>query len=233
MRAHALRRHVLGGALATLAVAAIACSSDSTATEVPTPVATVLAENTGVEAQTGMVGTVLATPISVKLTQSEQPVAGAAVTWTVLSGGGSVDAATSTTDASGDAVVHWTLGTVPGADTLIATSNNSATSIITAMAVPGAATTVSEVSGDAQSVTAGTAAAPLVVKALDQYGNAVPGATVSWAVSGGLTIDNSTTTTDASGLSQVVLTMSGSPGTYTVTASVAGLAPVTFTEVEQ
>jgi Bacterial Ig-like domain (group 1) len=158
-------------------------------------------------------------------------VAGAAVTWTVQAGGGAVDAATSTTDAEGNAVVHWTLGTVAGADTLIGTSVDGATSIITATAVAGPATAVTIVSGDAQSVSAGAVAQPLVVKVADQYGNGVAGATVTWSVSG-LTLDNTTTTTDAAGLAQVVPTMSGTSGAYTITASVTGFAPVTFTETE-
>ncbi|MEO8563884.1 MAG: Ig-like domain-containing protein [bacterium] len=232
MHAIALRRQLLGGAVIVFASAALACSSDSTATEVPIPVALVLTENSGVEAQTGVVGGVLATPISIKLTQSEQPLAGAVVSWGVRSGGGSVDAATSTTDASGDAVVHWTLGTVAGADTLIGTTSTGATSIITATAVAGPATTVSLVGGDGQTVSAGSAATPLIIKAVDQFGNGVSGAAVTWTVSGTQTLDNSTTTTDAGGQSQVVLTMSGTPGTYTITASLDGLAPVMFTEIE-
>jgi len=166
-------------------------------------------------------------------TRSGAPVSGANITWRVLSGVGSIDAATSATDANGAAIVHWTLGTVAGADTLIATSADSATSIITASAVAGPVATVTEVSGDAQDVAAGAAPAPLVVKAVDQYGNPVAGATVAWSTNGGGTVDNSTTTTDASGLAQVVLTMGSTPAAFTVTAHVGGLAPVTFTEREE
>jgi Big-like domain-containing protein len=232
MHAFALRRQLLGGALVILGGSALACSSDNTFA--PTSVTTVLAENTGVEAQTATVGTTLATPISIKLTQNGQPVAGAAVTFKVQSGGGLLDATTSTTNADGDAIAHWTLGTVAGSDTLIATtSDGAATSIITATALPGPAAKIDMVSGDAQSVSAGAAAAPLIVKVVDQYGNGVSGATVTWAVSGGLSLDSTTTATDGTGLAQVVPTMSGTAGTYTVTASATGLAPVTFSETEQ
>jgi len=232
MRATALRRQLLGGALVTLAASAIACDN-STVTDVPVPVAAVLTEGAGVEAQSGTVGAVLATPVTVVYTRSGAPVSGANVTWTVLAGGGTIDAATSTTDASGNAVVHWKLGTTAGADTLIATTADSATSIITATAVAGPAVSVSLVSGDAQDVSGGAAAAPLVVKAVDAYGNPVSGATVSWSTSNGGSIDNASTTTDDKGLSQVVLTMGSGAGTYTVTATVAGLTPVTFTEREE
>jgi adhesin/invasin len=232
MRAIALRRHLLGGAIIMAAGATLACE-DSTATEPPVPVAAVLAENAGVEAQSGTVGTTLATPISVLYTRSGQPVSGAAVTWKVLAGGGSVDAASSTTDASGNAVVHWTLGTKAGADTLIGTTADSATSIITAVAVPDVAASIVLVSGDAQDLSAGAAPAPLVVMAVDKYGNMVPGATISWSTSAGATVDSSTTTTNSDGLAQVTPTIAGTPGTYTITASVPGVAPVTFTEREQ
>ena len=229
MRAFAFQRQLLGGALVTLAGTAVACD-DSTVTDVPVPVAAVLSEGAGVEAQSGTVATVLATPVTVLYTRSGAPVAGANITWKVQSGGGSVDAATSTTDANGAAIVHWTLGTTAGADTLIATTADSATSIITATAVAGPVANLTAVSGNAQDVAAGAAAAPLVVEAVDQYGNPVAGATVTWSVSGGGTVDNATTTTDGSGKAQVVLTMGATPGTLTVTANVGNLAPVTFTE---
>jgi adhesin/invasin len=229
MRVHALRQQLLGGALVVVAGMVVACD-DSTATEPPVPVAAVLAENAGVEAQSGTVGTTLATPISVLYTRSGQPVAGANVTWKVLAGGGTLDAATSTTDPSGNAVVHWTLGTKAGADTLIGTTADSATSIITAVAVPDVPASITVVSGDAQDIAAGAAPEALVVKAVDKYGNVVPGATVTWTASGGVTVDSSTTTTDSDGIAKVTPTITGAPGTYTVSASVPGVAPVTFTE---
>jgi adhesin/invasin len=232
MRVSVLRHGVLGGALVIIAASTLACD-DGTATEPPTPVANVLSEASGVEAQSATVGTTLATPISLVYTRNGQPVAGATIKWTVQSGGGSIDAATSTTDANGTAVVHWTLGTTAGPDSLIATTADSATSIITAIAVPDVPATISMVSGDAQDIAAGAAPVPLVVKAVDKYGNVVPGATVTWTSSGGVAVDNATTTTDNTGLAQVKLTMSGTPGTYTITASVPGLAPVTFTEREE
>jgi len=232
MYASAFRRHLLGGALVILGVAAVACD-DGTATEPPTVVTRLLAENLGVEAQTGTVGTALATPISVKLTDNSQPVAGEAVTWTVLAGGGTVDAATSTTDPNGDAVAHWTLGTVAGSDTLIATTRDGTTSLITATAVAGPVTSIAAVSGSAQVIAAGATPAPIVVKATDKYGNPVLGTKISWSVSTGGALDSTTTTTDDKGLATVTLTSLAAPGTYTITASAPGLAPVTITVREQ
>lgn len=229
MRVHALRHRLLGGALVIVAGSLVACE-ESTATEPPVPVAAVLTENAGVEAQSGTVGTALATPISVSYTRSGLPVAGATVTWKVLAGGGSLDAATSTTDPTGNAVVQWTLGTKAGADTLIGTTADSATSIITAIAVPDVPASITVVSGDGQDIASGTTPVPLVVKAVDKYGNVVPGATVTWTASGGVTIGSSATTTDTGGLAQLTPTIAGAPGTYTVTASMPGVAPVTFTE---
>jgi adhesin/invasin len=228
MHAFALRRQLLGGALVMLGATAVACD-DGTATEPPTVVTRILATSLGVDAQTGTVGTPLTTPITVKLTDRSVPVPGEVVTWKVQAGGGSVDATTSTTDANGEAIVHWTLGTVAGADTLIGTTGDGTTSIIAATALADAVASITPVSGNAQDIAPGATPDPIVVKATDKYGNVVPGATITWSVSNGGALDNTTTTTDDKGLAKVTLTSLAAPGTYTITASAPGLAPITIT----
>lgn len=97
----------------------------------------------------------------------------------------------------------------------------------TGPAVPGAITAVS---GDAQTDTVvGTLPNPLVVKVTDQSGNALPGATVTWAAGAGFgTFDTSSTRTDANGQVHTHWTLGATPGSQTVTATVSGLAAVTF-----
>jgi hypothetical protein len=229
MHAHATHRRLFAGSL-VLAAGLAACSDTSIDANPVAPAITVLSAGTGVDAQTGTVGQPLATPISVRATDpSGAPISGVVVSWTVRSGGGAVDNATSTTDADGNVVVHWTLGTVAGADSLLGTTSNGATSIIAATALADAPASIAEVSGDQQNVSTGAAAAPLVVKIADKYGNPIAGVTVTWAVSGGATLSAPTSTTDATGVAQEALTMGTAPGAYTITASALNLTPVSFT----
>jgi hypothetical protein len=81
---------------------------------------------------------------------------------------------------------------------------------------------------------AGTAEMPLpaelVARVTDPKGRLVPGVTVSWTISPEAgTLSATTTTTDSRGEARTRWTLGPAAGTYTVTASAAGLAPVTFT----
>ena len=92
---------------------------------------------------------------------------------------------------------------------------------------------LTKVSGDEQRGSAGTALAePFVVSVLDQNGSAFAGVTVTFSVTAGEGILSSTTaTTDANGQATTTLTLTlGSElGTNTVSATVEGLEPETFT----
>ncbi len=213
---------------ALLVIGASACSDNSNTTTALT--ATTIQVSAATNAQTGVVGTALAQPVAVIVAdQNGAPLAGATVNWAVTAGGGSVASATSVTDASGNATVVWTLGQTVGTDTLTASIAGGANAIITATATAGTASAVHVTSADTLTVTAGTTTAPLVVKVVDQFGNPISGATVTWAVTGGGTLSATTSTTDATGSTQVTLTTAATPGSYTVTASTGSLTPVTFT----
>jgi adhesin/invasin len=216
-------------ALAALAVIGTsACSDNNNATTVLT--ATTIQANSATNSQTGVVGTALAQPVGVIVTdQNGAPLAGATVNWAVTAGGGTVASATSVTDATGTATVVWTLGTTVGTDSLMASIAGGADAIITATAKAGAASAVHVTSADTLTVTAGATTAPLVVKVVDQFGNPISGATVTWAVTGGGTLSAATSTTDATGSTQVTLATAAAPGSYTVTATSGTLTPVTFT----
>ena len=216
-------------ALAALAIVGTsACSDNSNATTALT--ATTIQANAATNGQTGAVGTALAQPVGVIVAdQNGAPLADATVNWAVTAGGGTVASATSVTDAKGNATVVWTLGTTVGTDSLMASIAGGADAIITATATAAAASAVHVTSADTLTVTAGTTTAPLVVKVVDQFGNPISGATVTWAVTGGGTLSASTSTTDATGSTQVTLTTAATPGSYTVTATAGALTPVTFT----
>jgi adhesin/invasin len=192
-----------GTMTATLSLLA-ACGSDSTAPATPTTISAVA----GANAQVGTVGQALANNISVTvLSASGTPVPGVFVSWAVQSGGGTISVTSSSTDSLGVASVSWTLGTVAGADTLVATVGSLTPLVFSATANPGDVASLVKVSGDAQVVAAGTTAAPFIVKAEDTYGNAVPGVTVTWVTENGGELSTTTTVTGADGLAQNVFTV--------------------------
>lgn len=181
------------------------------------------------QGQVGVAGQPLAQPIVVHVSSPNgASVVNAVVSWTVLTGGGAVSAPTSLTDANGNASVTWTLGPAAGANSLRASIVSGASVTITATATAAPPVALSLVSGNNQSVATGGASAPMVVQVLDQNGNPVAGAIVTWATTAG-TLAATTSTTDANGQAAMVLT-SVAAGAATVTANSAGAAaPVAFT----
>src|SRR5262249_4533953 len=153
----------------------------------------------------------------------------AAVSWTVTSGGGSVASASGATDASGTATVVWTLGPVAGPDSLKASIATGASVTFSATATAGPASAMRIASGNSQSVTAGAQTAPMVVQVVHQFANPVANATVTWAATGGGALSASTTTTDATGTTQVTLSTDPAAATYFVTAATGTISPITFT----
>lgn len=214
--------------LAALAVVAGACSNNDNNT---TPLtATTVTTDQATNGQTGGAGTALAQPVGVTVfDQNGAPLANATVNWAVESGGGSAATATSVTDANGNATVIWTLGPTVGIDSLKASIAGGADAFVVATVVPGPASAIHVTSGDPQTVTAGSITAPLIIQVVDQFANPVPNAPVAWSVVGGGTLSATSTTTDATGSSQVTLTTDAAPASYTVSATSGTIAPVTFT----
>jgi hypothetical protein len=85
--------------------------------------ATQIAINAG-DNQSAITGTAVATAPSVLITDvHNNPVSGVSVTFAVASGGGSATGLGATTNASGIATIgSWTLGAIPGSNTLTATA---------------------------------------------------------------------------------------------------------------
>jgi hypothetical protein len=216
------------GLAAGVLIVAGACSDSNSTTS--TPVATTITVNSATDQQTGVAGTALAQPVGVVVKdQSGAEMANAAVTWTIVSGGGTVASASSATDASGTATVVWTLGPVAGPDSLKASIATGSSVTFSATATAGAASAMRITSGNPQAVGVGTQTAPLVVQVVDQFANPVANATVTWAVTGGGTLSATTSTTDATGTTQVTLATDAAPATYLVTATSGSIAPITFT----
>jgi hypothetical protein len=95
---------------------------------------------------------------------------------------------------------------------------------------PSTAASISIVSGNNQTAVAGSALpTALGVLVKDSSGRAFAGASVSWAVvAGGGSVTPITSTTDSGGLATTNWMLGGAPGANRVTATVAGVSPVTF-----
>lgn len=214
-----------------------ACGGSDSGTNPPPPpeLAVAKAPSASGDAQTGVVGSALADPIRVRVTEGGSPKAGVSVAFAAAGTGAAVDPASATTDAEGLASTTWTLPHAPGDATATATVTSAAGSPVTfsATAAAGPATQMAASGGNNQTGTVGEAlVAPFQVTVKDQFGNAVAGTSVGWAVTaGGGSIAPPASTTSASGVASAVLTLGPTAGANTATATVTGLAgsPLTFT----
>ena len=164
--------------------------------------------------------------------QFGNPMPGVIVAFAVTSGGGSLTPTSVTTGADGSArPVSWMLGSTPGLNTANATVVGLAPAVLS---VSGnlAASSVQAVTAVTQNSVAGTPAKILpgvVVK--DQFGNAMSGASVTFAISSG---DGSVTPTTpvltgADGIARATNWMVGTKGPSMVRAAVTRLPAVSFT----
>ena len=171
-------RHMLAFAGSLVMVAA--CHGDDP--QVPTTLASI-----STVPVTGTVGLPLATPPSVTLKdQKGRGIANVWVHWSLPLNTGHVTNDSSKTDASGIALSGgWTLGPTAGIQTLTATASGLPAAAITAQATAGAVQTL-VVLGSSQTAVVNT---PVVsapsVRAVDLYGNAVQGVTVTFSATAG------------------------------------------------
>ena len=184
------------------------------------------------DGQSGQVGTTLGSPLVVEVRDGQgAPLAGVTVNFAVTGGGASPSPATGLTGANGRAQTVVTLGTTATAITITASVTGvAAPAVFTLTAVPGLPASLSIVLGNNQAVVAGTTLpTPLIVKLTDVHGNAVPGATVNFEVTGGGgSLSASSATTGANGQAQVIWTLGGVPGPNSAKASMGTLGPVVF-----
>ena len=189
-------------------------------------------------AQTGAAGAALPLPFVVEAQAADNlPVPGTTITFRPVTAGGSVAQTTPlTADAAGRAAMTLTLGTAGGTYQYEASSPALTPVTVSETATPPAAVALAVVSGDLQTDSVGrTLALPLVVKATDQFGAVVGGATVTWTrVSGAGALGAASTTTASDGTSSTTYTLGSVVGTDVVRATLAGVATpagaVSFTE---
>jgi hypothetical protein len=149
--------------------------------------------------QRGEVGTTLADPVAVRVDDAfGNPVSRASVHFESF-GGGTLEPATAFTNPAGEARSVWTLGTVAGAQTAVA-SCDSITATFDATAAPGALAKVEQVGvPERRAHAADTVAVRL--RAVDAHGNGVPGVATLFAVrQGGGSVQADHVETDAQGL---------------------------------
>ena len=191
------------------------------------------------DGQEGLAGIALAAPFVVSvLDEDDEAIAGVVVTFSVTGGGGILSSTTATTDANGQATTTLTLTLGSDAETTtVAATVEGLESVTFTVTAVGQATpdSLAKVSGDGQEGLAGAVLAePFVVSVLDEDGAAIAGAVVTFAVTaGGGTLSSTTSTTDANGRAATRLTLGSDAGTNTVSATVEGLEPVTFTATGQ
>jgi hypothetical protein len=216
----------------TTTVTATSGSLSATATITVQQVATRAAAVSG-DGQTGTVGQPLAEPLVVRsVDQGGSTMAGASISFSAQ-GDGSVSAAQVTSDANGLASTTWTLASTSGQQQVSAgiTGATSGQVVLHATALAGPAAAIDKVSGDEQTAPVGAALVePVTVKVADAFGNAVEGATVSFAVTGGGgSVTPPQASTGADGTAQATWTMGSGMGANTLSVTADGLAAVEFT----
>lgn len=183
--------------------------------------------------QSATVGTAFGSQLAARAIDTYgNPVAGVAITFGAPASGASAMLATpsATTGSDGTARTTATSGTIAGDFTVTASASGLADVTFSLSSLPGTAQAIAITGGNAQSAIVHTAfAAALSVAVTDQYGNAVPGAPVTFQAPGaGASATVSSTTTDGAGLATSSATANDIAGSYTVSAQLASSASVSF-----
>ena len=176
--------------------------------------------------QEGQAGQPLSQPLSVKVVDRENvPVSGAFVNFSIPLGGGSLSANVDTTGTDGVAAVTWTLGPSVGAARVEArVSGVAGAAVFNATVKAGPATALQQVSGPIVNSAAGFELPDSVsMKLVDNFGNAIAGTTVTFAVTaGGGSISPTTATTNAEGVAKANWVM-GASGAQSLRVTASGL----------
>jgi 5-hydroxyisourate hydrolase-like protein (transthyretin family) len=164
------------------------------------------------------------------LDQNDAPMEGVTVTFTGSGASHTLSAGTAETGADGRAEITVTAGTTEGAiEVEAAVAGLDVVVFNLTVEQVLAPTTITVVSGDAQSLDFNEVSAPLVVEVLDQNNDPMEGLTVTFAGTG---VDHSlsaeTAATGADGRAEITVTAGVVDGTIEVEASAGELTPVVF-----
>jgi hypothetical protein len=185
--------------------------------------------------QSTTIGTAFPTPLQATVTDvGGNPVPGVTVSFAAPGSGASAAvAASAITDGSGVASVTATANLTAGGYSVTASVAGVVTPATFSLTnTAGAPASIVVSGGSPQSATINTAfASPLQVLVTDAGGNPVGGVTVNFAApgSGASATVPATASTSGSGIASVTATANATAGSYSVTASVVGVAtPATF-----
>jgi len=179
------------------------------------------------DSQTTAAGVKMAQPLVVLVTGSGgAPLAGIPVEWAIGTGGGSLSDTVTTTDAAGHAQTTYTPGTLPTVAHVTASVGGLPGVVFTITLVAGPPSTLQKFGSDNPAAVVGSKLT-LSVKLVDQFNNAISGTVVNWAAAGG-SVSAATSTTDTGGVAAITYTLGNDPGTYSLTATVVGVPPATF-----
>jgi len=165
--------------------------------------------------------------------QYNNPIPGVAVSFSDGGAGGQFAANPVTTNQLGHASVSYTTSTKAGTLKITASSTGLTSVNFSETVTPGPASNIAVVSGNSQTGAPSTLLSkPLVVNVTDQYGNVVPGASVTYTDNGaGGSFYANPVVTNSSGNASVGYTTPLTPGTVSITASVTGVSNAApFTE---
>ncbi len=186
--------------------------------------------------QVDTVGRPLPVPLVVRVTDPEgRPVEAVEVVFVVPEGGALAPNDTVFTGPDGLAEVLYTLPTASGQQTIQASARPvvptpSLTTTFSVTAEPEQAVTLMLLAGDSLEAEVQTALPEsLAVRALDRFGNGVPGVSISWSASEG-SVSPEVVITGADGRAAAQRTLGSRPGVYRTSAEAPGLegSPVVF-----
>jgi len=177
-----------------------------------------------------VVGSTLSNPVTWSLTDaSGQPVVDAPAGISA-SPGNAVDPVSTSSNESGIVELRsWTVSQTAGEHSVEITVADAPISRVAIQAVAGAASRLQKISGDGQSAPVNSQLPePLVVRALDEFGNGVSGVVVQWRTCEG--VGDYDAVTEASGYASAFQDTGPEAGTFCGMASSAGLAdsPIQF-----
>jgi hypothetical protein len=225
---------IAGTYTVTASAAGVTGEASFTLTNTPGAAANITVFSGG--SQSAVVNTAFAAPLVAEVTDEYgNAVSGATVIFAGPSSGAGVTfpgGSTATTNAQGQAILDVDANTTAGSYSVSAsTSGVSDVASFSLTNVAGAPATITAVSGGSQSAVVNTAfAAPLFVEVVDEFGNFVSGATVTFvgpaSGAGAAFPGGNTATTNAQGQAILNVDANTISGSYTVSASVSGLSTV-------
>ncbi|MGH7690094.1 MAG: Ig-like domain-containing protein, partial [Gemmatimonadaceae bacterium] len=186
------------------------------------------------DSQTTALNTPLGQPLVVHVTDRlNHDIPSTVVSFSILAGGGTLDAIADTTDSSGIAMDRWTAGTKAGTAIVGASQRPDEGLRFTETVTPGPASAVARGAGDRQTAFPSAPLADSVAaRVVDAYGNPVAGVRVVFQVAtGGGSVSPASATSGADGDAWTHWTLGATVGSQTLQASATGLtgSPVTFT----